>query len=1047
MKNFILFILIFASFFALKAQQTCVTAVNIIPATTCNYSSHTTNGTEYWLKFTATSQTVNISLITTKFGINAPHVHNLALYSGNCSIPVLVADDELPFVDDAKELAIDLNASGLIIGQTYYIRATRTASLSVGTCDKSGCTSNGSTDPTSFDICVQDIDVIIPKDFGFEPPSVSHAYTVNRGQLVDVNGNPIPQIKLYNDRTSPAVYIADDKISYVFSRIDTNTATPDTLHRVDVSLVGSTPTKAFKTEQISGYTNYYLGHIPAGVTDNKSYSRAVCNDVYPNIDMQYYSNQEGLKYYFIVKPGGDPDNIILKFDGATAINVTPTGGLEIITSIGTLAFEPPHAYRVNAAGNVVPMPWQAKFEAIPASANEVKFKTHSYDPIMPLFIQVDRGHSQPPQPQSIANLEWSTYVGGSADDFGLDVKNDNFGNVFITGYTGSTNFPFTIGSFIQPTFAGYYDAFVSKFDSQAQFLWSTYYGGSYTDPVANGDDRALSLLVSNDGFIYFVGVTKSANFPTADNTTTSPYFQNYFSGERDGFLVSLRGNGSLRWATYYGGYTRDAIHKITEDNLGNLIISGSVDFYQQISPYASIEAGDPSCNVPTTNRGFPSCSTIPSSYFNDKHSGGFDCFIAKFDGDRRLSWSTFFGGVENDVAWDVIADKTDNSFYIGGYTQSSIVGNNNTTSPCNAPTNNGFPLCNLGGNSYFQGSYPSSFVNAFISKFDSQNQLIWSTFFGAKDEMMIHHLALNSLGDLYAVGKARTSSNIDIPDLYCVPPTNGGFPLCNSGSGAFYVDNDNVDVQDEVFITKFNTNKQITWSTFFGSTGDENNSLIPEDGTINIAIDNSDRVYLLGNSEKVSGTNGDLFIQPYPSISPTFYNQSTNNGSGITRDAFIATFNSSNKLIWSTYFGGGGTTVNASDLGHGITIDNNNNKLYITGGTVSTTFPTTCPSTTNPYCISSLSNSGWYDAYISKFDLSYVIGIEDNYINDNGLLLFPNPTTGEITLKIELLDNTDIDIVLYNSLGQLLSNDHYKKQNGVFKHTIELSVKFHKVVV
>jgi hypothetical protein len=263
MKRFILFTSLLLCWGFLKAQQTCATAVNAIPAATCNYSTHTTTGTEYWLTFVATNPTVNISLVTVKFGINAPHIHNLALLTGVCGSQVLIAEDELPFVDDAKELAIDLNASGLIVGQTYYIRAIRFATEVGQVCDKAGCTANGSSDPTTFDICVQDIEVIIPKDFGFELPSVSHAYTTNRGQLVDVNGNPVPQIKLYNDQTNPAIYIADDKISYVFSRIDTSTITPDTIHRVDVSLVGSTPTKAFKTEETAGVTNYYLGHIPA----------------------------------------------------------------------------------------------------------------------------------------------------------------------------------------------------------------------------------------------------------------------------------------------------------------------------------------------------------------------------------------------------------------------------------------------------------------------------------------------------------------------------------------------------------------------------------------------------------------------------------------------------------------------------------------------------------------------------------------------------------------------------------------------------------------
>jgi len=318
MKNITLFISLFFCYSFLKAQQTCATAVNLTPSSTCNYTSHTTTGTEYWLKFVASSPTVNISLITVKFGINATHIHNLALYSGNCSASVLVADDELPFVADAKELAIDLDASGLIIGQTYYLKASRLATHT--SCDKSGCTNNGSADPTVFDVCVQDINVIIPKDFGLEAPAISHTYTTNRGQLIDVNGNQRPEIKLYTINTNPQVYIAEDKVSFVFSKVDTIASTPDTLHRVDMALVGGNPTKVFKTEQTTDITNYFLAHIPNGVVNNKSYSRAVCNEVYTNIDMQYYSNQDGIKYYFIVKPGGDPDDIVMKFDGANSIN-------------------------------------------------------------------------------------------------------------------------------------------------------------------------------------------------------------------------------------------------------------------------------------------------------------------------------------------------------------------------------------------------------------------------------------------------------------------------------------------------------------------------------------------------------------------------------------------------------------------------------------------------------------------------------------------------------------------------------------------------------
>jgi len=209
---------------------------------------------------------------------------------------------------------------------------------------------------------------------------------------------------------------------------------------------------------------------------------------------------------------------------------------------------------------------------------------------------------------------------------------------------------------------------------------------------------------------------------------------------------------------------------------------------------------------------------------------------------------------------------------------------------------------------------------------------------------------------------------------------------------------------------------------------------------LNIVIDNSDRVFILGNSKKISGTGGDLFIQPHPATSPTFYNQTQNTGSGATKDAFIATFDPSNRLIWSTYFGGAGTTFNATDLGHGLAIDNNNNSLYITGGTVSTTFPTTCPSTPNPYCVSTLNTATWFDAYVSRFNLPFQpVGINDNNFDNDGLVLFPNPTTGYVLLTLQLTTTADIDIVIYNALGQVLKIDSYKNQQGVFSHNVELN--------
>ncbi|MCC7332537.1 MAG: SBBP repeat-containing protein [Flavobacteriales bacterium] len=987
MKNFILFILIFSSLAALKAQQTCATSLNLTSASTCNYSTHITTGTEYWLKFTATSPTVNISLITVKFGINATHIHNLALYSGNCSSPILVADDELPFVADAKELAIDLNASGLVIGQTYYLKASRIATHT--SCDKSGCTSNGSADPTVFDVCVQDINVIIPKDFGLELPAISHAYTTNRGQLVNVNGNPVPQIKLYNDQTNPAVYIADDKISYVFSRIDTSITSPDTLHRVDVSLVGSTPTKAFKTEQTAGITNYYLGHIPQGITNNKSYSRVVCNEVYPNIDLQYYSNPKGLKYYFIVKPGGDPDNIILKFDGATAINVTPTGGLEIVTSIGTLDFEPPHAYRVNPAGNIVPMPWQAKFEAIPASANTVKFKTHPYDPIMPLFIQIDRGHSL----KGPSDPEWSTYFGGSGNDFGYDITNDNNGNVFVVGETKSVNFPVSFGA-SQGINLGSKDGFLAKFDVNYERKFSTYYGGGGDEPI-----RALTYSKFDDK-IYISGEIEYPQPPYI--TTQSSNVNSFVSTQVDyntTFLARFNQLGLREWATYFGGaYTIPT--KLATDNIGNLYVVG------YSTNYNSPSIG---CTAPTSYE-FPICNSNNGSYIQSWINGGFnfgDGFIAKFNATNELTWSTFIGGNNDDAIYDVVFDEQNQHLIIGGFTKSSRIG----AASCSPGTS--LPICNKGSVSAFLLQDLKGVADGFITKFNTTNRIVYSTYFGGYGDDAITGVAVTSTGDTYVTGYSNTFQN-GAPT--CTTPTNGGFPFCASSLPA-YSQNQNGTSYDS-FIARFDESNGLNWSTFLGGDKDE---LFGSDvhRISKIVVNSNNDIIAVGNT--LSGTSGSTVPFPISNLNTSLFlsaNHNDNSGAALT-DTYVSLFDgNTNELMYSSYLGGKGT----DHIGNVTAFQG---RIYVTGGTVSAiNFPINCPTALfpNPFCQQTF--QGGVDVFITQLRLEGFVGVEDNINLKNEMVIYPNPTNSNITVRLDKkMLGRDVMLEVHDILGKLT----YKK--------------------
>jgi hypothetical protein len=125
-------------------------------------------------------------------------------------------------------------------------------------------------------------------------------------------------------------------------------------------------------------------------------------------------------------------------------------------------------------------------------------------------------------------LVYSTYLGGSGDDFGLGIALDSSTNAYVTGGTASTNFP-TAGAF-QPALAGSFDAFVTKLNATGSGLtYSTYLGGSGIE--ATGAARIALDPFSN---AYVTSSTASTNFPT-----TPGAFQTTLAGGDDAFVAKI----------------------------------------------------------------------------------------------------------------------------------------------------------------------------------------------------------------------------------------------------------------------------------------------------------------------------------------------------------------------------------------------------------------------------------------------------------------------------------------------------------------------------
>jgi hypothetical protein len=253
-------------------------------------------------------------------------------------------------------------------------------------------------------------------------------------------------------------------------------------------------------------------------------------------------------------------------------------------------------------------------------------------------------------------LVYSTYLGGSNDDVGTGgIAVDPSGNVYMTGYTKSTNFP--TANPLQPAYAGSTDAFVTKFNSSASALvYSTYLGGS-------NDEIGYGIAVNSSGNAYVTGYTNSINFPTAN-----PLQPAKASGT-DAFVTKFNPAGSaLLYSSYHGGSGSDLGRGIAVDSSNNVYVTGD-----------------------TTSTDFPLANPLQPA-----HGGQTDVLVTKFNPSGSvLLYSSYLGGGGSDLGRGIAVDSS-NSVYVTGETNSTNFPTANPIQPANGGGYDAF-LTKIGG--------------------------------------------------------------------------------------------------------------------------------------------------------------------------------------------------------------------------------------------------------------------------------------------------------------------------------------------------------------
>lgn len=417
-------------------------------------------------------------------------------------------------------------------------------------------------------------------------------------------------------------------------------------HAYKVSFIGaSDAVTIIPDKQLPSYNNYFIGSDSTKWAGNcRVFQGVTYKNIYPNVDIRYYTDKGFLKYDIIVHPGGNVDKIEMKFDGADQLS-TKKNQLLINTSVGQVKELVPYSYLFDQKGKT-----EIGCKYSIRNGNTVKFKVGDYDPNATLIID--------------PTLVFCSFTGSKQSNWGFTATPGPDGSFFAGGIVFGEAFPYNTGQ-LQPIYGGgAFDVGIIKFSSNgSNKVYATYIGGS-------DNETPHSMICDAQGNLVVMGRTYSGNsFPATTHIIGSA------GGSITGakmFVVKLNPSGSARIGSMLiGGSGNDCVN--VEDQLrgGHETANSLIRNYGDDSRSEVVLDGAGNICVAgnTQSSDFP----IVGNVFQPKFGGGTQdgVVLCINPSCNSIIWSSYLGGTGTDGAFVLKPNFLTGDLFVAGATTST----------------------------------------------------------------------------------------------------------------------------------------------------------------------------------------------------------------------------------------------------------------------------------------------------------------------------------------------------------------------------------------